>query len=658
MLKFLSTKKEEKKPNVTNTKPYVGNTREEETTFNHYCVRGQIDKAEEFIQTKQGFKINQQGGWNRTPLHWSAVTGQTDMTTWLLRAGCLPVLQDVDGCTPIHLAALNGHLSTVKELLRKSNKTIKNKWNQTPFDVAKTDEIKKLLDPSPEKNSVQLIVDNKHMDVFDSCEMGDVNSLKAICSQVASSFLNSEGAWKRSPLHYSAMTGNSETASLLLTHGAKADPLDETGWSPLHWASNNGHLDVVLLLLKHGANRKLITTDSNKTAHDLAANILVKNALESNSTEVFNFLRSMELDNYCKVFTQNELTMEVISSLEESDLKDMQLPIGARKKIIAAIAKMKGINRGESNSSNDNNNNSNSSNSGNDTEANIKRDFMFMEGIYVKDIQIQEKVGGGAFGQVYKGTWAGTSVVALKKLSNPSSVNSAREFEAEMKVLRNLRHPNVILLYGLYMEDKVPYICMEFCNGGSLEKLLHTDTLTFGQKVKVAMDSCAGMIYLSSNHIIHRDLATRNLLVADNFIIKVGDFGMSRITDDGTYSATTKRFPVKWTAPEAIQFGKFSIQSDVYSFGVVLWEIFSNGAIPWGGLSSQESIECVLKGEKLSQPEGCTQEIYALMNDCWKKEPAARPDWKIIFATLSSLISEPAAISKQEQIPAEYFTAY
>src|SRR4029079_5080078 len=131
-----------------------------------------------------------------------------------------------------------------------------------------------------------------------------------------------------------------------------------------------------------------------------------------------------------------------------------------------------------------------------------------------------------------------------------------------------------------------------------------------------------------------RDLALRNLLVTtgdeEKYIVKVADFGLSRITDKGYYKTSDKTMPVKWRAPESLEYGSFSSKSDVWSFGVVLWELFSYGKLPYTGLSNKETIEKVLNGYQMPPPEGCPKEMAELMADCWYPKAEARPTFKKI----------------------------
>ena len=143
----------------------------------------------------------------------------------------------------------------------------------------------------------------------------------------------------------------------------------------------------------------------------------------------------------------------------------------------------------------------------------------------------------------------------------------------------------------------------------------------------MAVDIAAGMSYLSKNHYVHRDLATRNCLVDTELRVKIADFGLSQdvYSDDYFRLKDSEMLPIRWMPPEAILYSKFSIQGDVWSFGVVLWEIFSFGIQPYYGKSNEEVIQYVRDGNVLEPPPNCPQEIYDLMADCWAMDPNERP---------------------------------
>jgi len=157
----------------------------------------------------------------------------------------------------------------------------------------------------------------------------------------------------------------------------------------------------------------------------------------------------------------------------------------------------------------------------------------------------------------------------------------------------------------------------------------------------MSIQVAAGMVFLEENNIVHRDLALRNVLVGGqpNYIIKVSDFGLSRATgDSGIYKSESRAIPFKWCSPEIIQKGIYTHKSDVWAFGILVWELFSNGNLPYQGMTNPEASEKVLQGFRMSSPENCPEAIYKLMLKCWSLYPEDRPS----FHDIQSMILKEA----------------
>ena len=259
----------------------------------------------------------------------------------------------------------------------------------------------------------------------------------------------------------------------------------------------------------------------------------------------------------------------------------------------------------------------------------------------ITNVTLGAVIGSGEFGEVYKGTWNNLEIAAKSIKSDNLS-----EFKNELDVMVGLRHPNILQFFGVYYaeeKDNTPMIVTEFMNKGDLLGLLQKEAeITTRNLAEFCHQISLGMEYLHDSKILHRDLACRNILVSgkiENLTAKVADFGLSRHTSD-YYKLSSKKIPVRWTAPEVIEFGKASKASDVWSFGIVVWEIFSRGSIPYAGITNREVIEKVRAGFRLTPSTVTPTTVARIMTQCWKKDETARPPFTEITKTLENLSDE------------------
>ncbi|XP_066238075.1 tyrosine-protein kinase Fer [Saccopteryx leptura] len=245
-----------------------------------------------------------------------------------------------------------------------------------------------------------------------------------------------------------------------------------------------------------------------------------------------------------------------------------------------------------------------------------------------EDVTLGELLGKGNFGEVFKGILKDKTAVAVKTCKEDLPQELKIKFLQEAKILKQYDHPNIVKLIGVCTQRQPIYIIMELIPGGDFLSYLRKkkDELKLKQLVKFSLDAASGMSYLESKNCIHRDLAARNCLVGENNVLKISDFGMSRQEDGGVYSSSgLKQIPIKWTAPEALNYGRYSSESDVWSFGILLWETFSLGVCPYPGMTNQQAREQVERGYRMAAPQHCPEEIFKIMMKCWDYKPENRP---------------------------------
>uniref|UniRef100_A0A3P9ICW8 receptor protein-tyrosine kinase n=1 Tax=Oryzias latipes TaxID=8090 RepID=A0A3P9ICW8_ORYLA len=277
----------------------------------------------------------------------------------------------------------------------------------------------------------------------------------------------------------------------------------------------------------------------------------------------------------------------------------------------------------------------------------------FAKEIDASNIRIERVIGGGEFGEVCSGRLRVQGkreiYVAIKSLKAGYSDKQRRDFLSEASIMGQFDHPNIIRLEGVVTKCKPVMIITEFMENGSLDTFLkkHDGQFTIIQLVGMLRGIASGMKYLSDMSYVHRDLAARNILVNSNLVCKVSDFGLSRVLEDDPEAAYTTRggkIPIRWTAPEAIAYRKFTSASDVWSYGIVMWEVVSYGERPYWEMSNQDVIKAIDEGYRLPAPMDCPVVLHQLMLDCWEKSRSDRPKFGQIVTILDKLIRNPASL--------------
>ncbi|XP_056325462.1 ephrin type-B receptor 1-B [Danio aesculapii] len=286
----------------------------------------------------------------------------------------------------------------------------------------------------------------------------------------------------------------------------------------------------------------------------------------------------------------------------------------------------------------------------------------FAKEIDVSTVKIEEVIGAGEFGEVYKGRLKLPGkrelYVAIKTLKAGYSEKQRRDFLSEASIMGQFDHPNIIRLEGVVTKSRPVMIVTEFMENGALDSFLRQNDgqFTVIQLVGMLRGIAAGMKYLSEMNYVHRDLAARNILVNSNLVCKVSDFGLSRYlqedTSDPTYTSSLGgKIPVRWTSPEAIAYRKFTSASDVWSYGIVMWEVMSFGERPYWDMSNQDVINAIEQDYRLPPPMDCPTALHQLMLDCWQKDRNARPRFTDIVNTLDKLIRNPTSLKAVASIP-------
>ncbi|RWR80771.1 serine/threonine-protein kinase EDR1 isoform X1 [Cinnamomum micranthum f. kanehirae] len=260
-----------------------------------------------------------------------------------------------------------------------------------------------------------------------------------------------------------------------------------------------------------------------------------------------------------------------------------------------------------------------------------------------EDLLLGEEIGRGSFAVVYRGTWNGSDVAIKVYLGNEYHEEIFIDYKKEIAIMKRLRHPNVLLFMGaVYSPDRLA-IVTEFLPRGSLFRTLHRNnqTLDLRRRLRMALDVARGMNYLHCRNppIVHRDLKSSNLLVAKNWTVKVGDFGLSCLKTSTFLTEKSGRGTPQWMAPEVLRNEPSNEKSDVFSFGVILWELMTE-SIPWTNLNSLEVVGVVgFMDRRLDIPEDLDPRISTIIHDCWQSDPEQRPSFEQIRQRMADLIN-------------------
>ncbi|XP_042905663.2 proto-oncogene tyrosine-protein kinase receptor Ret [Parasteatoda tepidariorum] len=307
-------------------------------------------------------------------------------------------------------------------------------------------------------------------------------------------------------------------------------------------------------------------------------------------------------------------------------------------------------------------------------------------------------LGEGEFGKVMRAeAWniagnKGYTTVAVKMLKENGGVAERQDLFTEFLLLKEISHPNIVRLLGATVEKNGEFLLIvEYAEMGCLKNYLrkhrrynsccrsndmgHTKpenvellgnyyrypcersrheprhSYFHKEQLSFAWQIAKGMAYLSDLKLVHRDLATRNILLAKQKVVKISDFGLSRDVYEGeTYLKRSKgKVPIKWMAIESLEDQLYTSRSDVWSFGVVLWEIMMNGASPYPGITPQRLYNLLKAGYRMTKPDYCPDEVYLLMRQCWRAIPRERPSFKELVLKLDFVLQD-TVVSKMKNL--------
>jgi len=255
-----------------------------------------------------------------------------------------------------------------------------------------------------------------------------------------------------------------------------------------------------------------------------------------------------------------------------------------------------------------------------------------------EELQFGPKIGEGTYGVVYKGRWHGTPV-AIKKLKYSKVTQEILDdFRKEVAILAKLRHPNVVLFMGACTQP--PHLCIvtEFLEGGSVYSLLHQrkppKKLTQSTVHRIALQTARGLNYLHKTGVVHRDLKTLNLLLDDNYVCKLCDFGLSCMKPKPNESMLHQQVgsPL-WMAPELLKNSSYTEKVDIYSFAICLYELETQ-IVPFEDLGFDDLVKFVGHGKRPDIPATCPGPMANLIKQCWSGDPQQRPSFNEVVEHL------------------------
>uniref|UniRef100_A0A8C3G5C6 Receptor protein-tyrosine kinase n=1 Tax=Cyclopterus lumpus TaxID=8103 RepID=A0A8C3G5C6_CYCLU len=258
-------------------------------------------------------------------------------------------------------------------------------------------------------------------------------------------------------------------------------------------------------------------------------------------------------------------------------------------------------------------------------------------------------LGNGVFGSVHKGIWIpeGDTVklpVAIKTIHDRTKRQTFYELTDHMMTIGSMDHINVVRTLGICPGASLQLVTQLSIQGSLLEHIRNCKNKLSPQRLlNWCVQIAKGMYYLEEKRMVHRNLAARNVLLKNNYTAQISDYGIADLLypDDKKYFYNEVKTPIKWMALESILFRRYTHQSDVWSYGVTVWEMMSNGAEPYTAMRPQDVPDLLEKGERLSQPQICTIDVYMVMVKCWMIDENVRPTFKELANEFTRMARDP-----------------
>ncbi|GFT73185.1 tyrosine-protein kinase HTK16 [Nephila pilipes] len=567
----------------------------------------------------------------------------------------------------LHRATKEGELTVVRELLKSGyhNLDAKNQEGQTAVHLASIAGFDDILDLLLESGANPNIIDGSGLTPLHyACLNNRPLTVDVLVNHRANPQLRAtETGWV--PLHYAAFHGYADVVKMLLSLNCPSHPRSNYNETPSDLAMKNNHKDCLSLLMNHIPHQPYSSKSSwfhENVDREKAIQLLRSRGFKDGMFLVRRSTRKKDIYVLTVVQNSHPYNYEIqcedkfyfiddgpyLESLEHIIDYYSRMADGLPTNLLYAVAPETTVsldidfqtnkeaaenvydNKAETEKNGEMSINLNS----NEAESNSRPNLICRE-----SLKLGPPVGEGEFGSVLKGKWLNSSKievdVAVKTMRDEHVQSYREEFIREVEVMVGLDHPCVVKLLGVCLGPPLMMVQELVPMGSLLDYILDfPNEIIFDNMLLWSAQIAWGMTYLESKRFVHRDLAARNILLSTNVQAKISDFGLSRAlgTESEYYRASTGgRWPVKWYAPESINFGTFSHASDVWSYGVTLWEIFTYGEPPYGEMNGTQVIQLIEANQRLIIPEDCPEKIKIIIQKCWLYNPEHRPTFKQLY---------------------------